>query len=52
MDNISLLMNDIDMLLDGCDLRNEMSNIYRIWMLSYSMIILVVMIDYCDDYLL
>ena len=34
MDNISLLMDDIDIPLDGCDLRNEMSGIYRIWMLS------------------
>ena len=43
MDNISLLMDDIS--LDGCDLRNEMSSIYRICMLSYSIM------DYfgCDD---
>jgi hypothetical protein len=45
MDNISLLLNDIDIHLDGCDLRNEMSSIYRIWMLSYSMMdYLVVMV--------
>ena len=58
MDSISLLMNDIDIPLDGCDLRNEMSSIYRIWMLSYSMMdylvvmVVVEMIDCCDDYLL
>ena len=34
----SLLMDDVDISLIDCDLRNELDNVYVIWMYSLSMI--------------